>query len=854
MIQSRRFKGLTVGVITALALSSSAFAAEKGDKSKKKEKTVADLIKDKTEYEGFLDFYQDPKTGSLMLVIEESQLNKPFIYHTHTVNGVLDAGHFKGAFRTNRLLEFRKSFDKIEIVSKTPRYILDENNAISRSEGTNISEAILVAASIEAHDKEKGQFVIKADPVLLSESLEKVSPYPRPPIPGQPPRPSFKVGNLSKSKTKYDSIRSYPQNTDVVVEYVFDNKAPMVRGSQAVSDPRTVTVQLQHSFIQLPENDYQPRRDDPRVGYFTQQFDDLSSNSWAPYRDVINRWNLVKKDPDAELSEPVEPIVWWIENTTPVEWRDVIKEAGEAWNIAFEKAGFKNALQVKVQPDDAEWDAGDIRYNVLRWTASPRPPFGGYGPSLPNPLTGEIIAADIMLEYSYFRNRWLYTSLFSDGASSEQMMPDMPVDLYCSAGHQLHDSMLAGLALSDVNDLSLDMKHKLVEQAMSRLILHEIGHTLGLNHNMKASQLFNATDVHDASKTQGIVTGSVMDYPSANIAPPGMTQGDYYDTKPGPYDLWVIEYGYSPALADADAEEKRLQTILSRSTEAALAFGNDAEDMRSPGRHIDPRVMIGDMSNEAVKYAQGRFELIRDAFSKVKENTAKDGNNYQQLLIASNFLIREWGTQAGVVSRYVGGVYTDRAYVGQEGATQPFRPVDAELQKEAVKTLNDYLFAPDVMAAAEPVYAYLQPQRRGFNGFGQNEDPKIHDMVLNNQRRVMAHLLHKDVLKRITDTALYGNEYSLNEYLSDLTSGIFEADLNGEVNTYRQNLQNDYVKKLIMISGASKPSPYDYLSQAAAQYQLKAIDKMIKYNKGEGATRVHREYLHSQIDKAFSGS
>jgi len=118
----------------------------------------------------------------------------------------------------------------------------------------------------------------------------------------------------------------------------------------------------------------------------------------------------------------------------------------------------------------------------------------------------------------------------------------------------------------------------------------------------------------------------------------------------------------------------------------------------------------------------------------------------------------------------------------------------------------------------------------------------------------MAHLLHKDVLKRITDTALYGNEYSLNEYLSDLTSGIFEADLNGEVNTYRQNLQNDYVKKLIMISGASKPSPYDYLSQAAAQYQLKAIDKMIKYNKGEGATRVHREYLHSQIDKAFSGS
>jgi hypothetical protein len=646
-------------------------------------------------------------------------------------------------------------------------------------------------------------------------------------------------------------VRSYPKNTDVVVEYVFDNKAPMVRGSAAVSDPRTVTVQLQHSFIELPENDFKPRRDDPRIGYFHQQFDDLSSNSWAPYRDVINRWHLVKKDPDAELSEPVEPIVWWIENTTPVEWRPVIKEAGEAWNIAFEKAGFKNALVVKEQPDDAEWDAGDIRYNVLRWTASPRPPFGGYGPSVANPLTGQIIAADIMLEYSYFRNRWLYTSLFTEGASVQEMMPEAPLELYCSAGHQLHDSMMTGLIMADINGFDVDMKHKLVEQAMRRLILHEIGHTLGLNHNMKASQLFNATDIHDANKTQGIVTGSVMDYPAANIAPPGMTQGDYFDTKPGPYDLWAIEYGYSPALADPQAEEARLQQILARSTEKALAFGNDAEDMRTPGLHIDPRVMIGDLSSEAIKYAIGRFDLIKQAFGQLQQRTTQPGGNYHQLMVSANYLIREWGVQAGVISRYVGGIYVDRAYVGQPGATQPFTPVDKTTQKAAVSALNQYLFAPQVMQEAQPLIAYLQPQRRGFSGFGKNEDPKLHQAVLNTQKRVLDHLLHKNVLQRLSDSTLYGNQYPLNEFLSDLTDGIFREDLNGEVNSYRQNLQVEYVNRLLAISGALARSSYDYLSQAAATHQLKKIEKMIKYNKGTGATLVHREYLHSIIEKAF---
>ncbi len=851
MIESFKLKSMLVGSLTAFALASSSVYAKPEKDNKSQPKTVAEITKDKTEYEGFLDFYQDPKTGSTYLVLNEEQLNKPILYFTHTVNGVLDAGHFKGAFREYKLLEFNRHFDKLEITSTTPRYLLDEDSPISRSEGTNISPAVLASLKIEAQDNDKGQIAVKVDKVFLAEVLHKVSPTPRPPQPGQTPQPRFKVGSLSKSKTKYTELKSFPKNSDVVVEYVFDNKAPVVRGSAAVSDPRSVVVKMQHSFIELPENGYHPRRDDPRIGYFHQQFDDLSSDKWVAFQDVINRWDLKKKDPSAEISEPVEPIVWWIENTTPLEWRDTIKEAAESWNIAFEKAGFKNALVVKIQPDDAEWEADDIRYNVLRWTASPRPPFGGYGPSVANPLTGQILASDIMLEYSFMKNLWMLDALYTSGASMAEM-EQLPVDgLFCSAGHRLHQSTMFGQAALNLKNGSTEEHSKLLKQSLSYLILHELGHTLGLNHNMKASQLHNATDIHDASITQGVVAGSVMDYPAVNIAPLGVEQGDYYNVKPGPYDIWAIEYGYSPALEDAAEEEQRLTAILNRSSEPELMFGNDAEDMRAPGRHIDPRIMISDLSNEAVKYSIQRIELVNETFKSLKDKAIKEGESYHQLTVMANILMGEWRNQATVMTRYVGGIEVDRSFAGQDGATQPFTPVALEEQKAAVDALNKHLFAPDILAEAEPLFAYLQPQRRGFNGYGKNEDPKLHAMVLSAQKRSLAHLLHQNVLMRLSDSALYGNQYSLHQFMTDLTDGIFASDLKSEVNGYRQNLQNEYVQQLIAISGANKQSSYDYQSQASALSQLKRIHKMIKYNKGSGATRAHRDYLEMKIQRAF---
>ena len=252
------------------------------------------------------------------------------------------------------------------------------------------------------------RYLIDAGELFLDEVFAQIKPSSRG---GGGDR--FNLGSLSSSKTKFVDIQNYDGNSDFVVDYVFENSRPTNYGSDAVTNARNVTVQMHHSIIAMPNNDYVPRIDDFRVGYFNNRVTDQTSAEPTPYRDLINRWNLVKKDPEAEISDPVEPIVWWMENTTPVQFREAVKEGAEAWNVAFEAAGFSNAVVVKMQPDDAEWDAGDIHHNVLRWTASPMPPFGGYGPSFPNPRTGQLLGADIMLEWVYVNNRYKYQDLYA---------------------------------------------------------------------------------------------------------------------------------------------------------------------------------------------------------------------------------------------------------------------------------------------------------------------------------------------------------------------------------------------------------------------------------------------------------
>lgn len=830
---------------------------EKATPPPPKKNPIEEKTKNCRKLDGLFPVYWDTTTGNAWIMVNENHLNKEYIYFSYSENGLVETGHNRGIFRDNRVFTIRKQYDRMEWVNVNHNFYFDPNSALSRSAQANINQGIMASLKIAASDSSKKEYLLDASSLWMSEVIHPIKPN----IPPSFAAFFFTLGGMNKDKSKFQNIRNYPDNTDFIVEYVFDNPNPS-RNPSSAGDGRYVSITIQHSLIAMPQNDFIPRRDDPRVGYFMTETEDMTSTSPTPYRDVIHRWNLVKKDPSQTLSEPVEPIKWWIEKTTPVEFRPIIKEAALTWNKAFEKAGFKNAVTIEEQPDTATWDAGDIRYNVLRWTSSPNPPFGGYGPSFVNPRTGQILGADIMLEFLFITNRLKQEALFSKVGLE---MPELDMENAhahsCQASAQLQHHVMLGLtALKSGGFTEKDMKEYL-RQSLYYLVLHEMGHTLGLNHNMKASQMLSTAQLNDKSLTSKLgLTGSVMDYPAVNVSLDKEKQGLYFTTQPGPYDLWAIEYGYSAGTSDPDQEEKRLQTILARSSDTLLVFGNDADDMRSPGKAIDPRVNINDMGKDALEFSSQRFQLVNQLMGKLKTQYTKPGQSYHEMRLAYLILTSEMGNAANTVSRYIGGVYVDRTFPDGTINPKPFTAVELKDQKKAMELLSKNLFAPQAFTAHSEVFAYLQMQRRGFNFFGAGEDPKIHDRFLNMQRMVLYHLLHPFTTKRLTDSKMYGNKYSVHDMMTDLTTSIFLADATKDVNTMRQNLQIEYVDLLSEISGFQSnmdASPFTHITKAAATAQLQSILNMIKSGEAlpvTNETKQHRAYLKIKISKVLDAS
>jgi hypothetical protein len=405
----------------------------------------------------------------------------------------------------------------------------------------------------------------------------------------------------------------------------------------------------------------------------------------------------------------------------------------------------------------------------------------------------------------------------------------------------------------EANDATEPQIKEMHKQFLYYLIMHEMGHTLGLNHNMKASQMLKPSELNNKDLTAKIgLMGSVMDYPAANIALDKTKQGDYYTSKAGPYDLWAIEYGYTPFTESE--EEAALNKILSRSTDPQLAFGNDADDMRSPGKAIDPRVNIFDMSGDAIGFAEDQFKVIKGIMGNLKTKYSKPGKSYAEMRSRYNILNNQRFNMASSVSRFVGGVYIDRSYVGQQTNAKPLTPVPLATQKKAMEVLTKYVFAPDAFSGDEAVFPYLQLQRRGFNFFTSTEDPKITNNYMGMQNfGSLAHILHPATLQRITNTRLYGNQYSVADVVGDLTKGIFAADIAGKVNVYRQYLQTQYVKTLSNIISGPAAGQYDEISKAAALYNLKKIKTMMATAVSpDEETKAHRSNILFLIENALT--
>ena len=362
----------------------------------------------------------------------------------------------------------------------------------------------------------------------------------------------------------------------------------------------------------------------------------------------------------------------------------------------------------------------------------------------------------------------------------------------------------------DAMDLGEESKERLIRESLRRLVLHEVGHTLGLNHNFKGSNLLTYKEIQNKETTlvKGLCS-SVMEYPSINFSLNPENQGLYYDSIPGPYDHWAIRFAYS------ETDDVGLNAILEESTKHEHKFANDADDMRGTGKGMDPDAMIYDLTSEPVLYAVDRIKLVNNIFPKLLYKYRKEGGSHQELLNSYYTLTGQHSTSLKIISRQIAGVRVDRSMVGQDTDIKPFTPVSYEEQKSAMDALTKYGFAPNAFENSETLYPYLQQQRRGFSTPYTGEDPKIHERVLAIQMMVAGQLLNRSVLNRMVNSSLYGNTYSLSAYFKDLHDAMFKVDKNKPVNSFRQNLQVAFVKKIIVLAKDkncllyTSPSPRD---------------------------------------------
>ncbi|MCE9608400.1 MAG: zinc-dependent metalloprotease [Planctomycetia bacterium] len=805
------------------AAAKPAGAAAAAAKPASKYPPFADVAKDFTPVEGLFHLYR--KDSRLLAEIEPSHFGRDFIVLIAIARGIGEGSLLGGmpvGFGDDWLWQFRKVDDNIHIVRRNIRFRAAKGSPEEKAVRFAYTDSVLYSLPIITMGPHGGA-IVDFTQIFISDL---------PQIGAEQPGFSF-----SPSKSTWAAVKGFKDNIELEVAAAY-NLAPNVQ-LDGVADSRSATINVHYSISALPETGYQPRMADDRIGYFLTVLKDYSKkgvdDNFVRY---INRWDLQKADPAAELSPPKKPVVFWIEKTVPFQYRKPIADGILEWNKAFEKAGIVNAVEVRQQPDNADWDPEDINYNTFRWITAG----AGFamGPSRVNPLTGQILDADIIFDADFIRFWKTELETFTPASVAALTNGPIEIDSYramlaglpSSHRHslncrcELHTGMTRELAFgaavlaaagdadpkaakdpkADAEKAAKELD-KMIMQGLKEVAMHEVGHTLGLRHNFKASTLFKVEELNDVEKTKEVgLTASVMDYNPTNIARKGTKQGDYYSTTIGPYDMWAIEYGYKPF---ASGEGEELKKIASRSAEPALAFATD-EDTR--GIDSDPLVNRFDFGKEPLDYAKARSDLIESLWPGLVDRVTKTGDGYQRARQAFGVLLGNYGSSLFFASRYVGGIYTNRDHKGDPNARPPFVVVPAEKQRAALKLLSERMLSDKPFAFPPDQYNYLASTRWNHWGVRSPErtDYAVHDVILMWQQRVLDQLLSSLTLKRLHDAELKipsdQDALTVPELLDVLTTSIYSEldDLKAgdytnrkpAVSSLRRNLQRAYLKRL----------------------------------------------------------
>ena len=635
-------------------------------------------------------------------------------------------------------------------------------------------------------------------------------------------RKQYKVSRLDDSRSYIDTIRSYPENIEVRHVKTYSAGDPPSNESTG-----SISLEFSNSMILLPKEPMKRRYFDQRVGWFARGQTDYGLDAQKSKEvKYLDRWRLEVKEEDkekfknGELVEPKEPIIYYVDRATPKQWVPYIKQGIEDWQVAFEEAGFKNAIIAKDPPskeEDPDWSPEDARYSVVRYLASPIP--NANGPHVSDPRSGEILESDI---------NW-----------------------YHNVMTLLRNWFFVQTAAINEDARSVEFEDEVMGRLIRFVSSHEVGHTLGLPHNMGSSVAYAVEDLRDPEFTAEYGTApSIMDYARFNyIAQP--EDGDVALMPDiGPYDKYAIEWGYRPILDKTAEEEKEIldEWILEKAGDPLYRFGS-----QQSGGVIDPSSQTEDLGDDAVLASEYGIKNLKRIMPKLIEWTAEDGKNYEDLDDMYGQVLSQFNRYMGHVTANIGGVYEHYKTYDQEGAV--YTHVSKEKQKEAMNFLQEQLFETPEWMIDQEIFNKIQ-----FDGQVER--------IRNMQERTLNNLLDFGRMARLMENEeVNGDEaYGLIDMMSDVRTGIWSEVYSGQnIDRYRRNLQRAYIERMehLMTEEQSEiPSRYrSWISRSnidvaqsdirpVVRGELKTLQSQIRRaaNRGDRLTRYHLQDALERID------